>query len=298
MGQRCPRPLISSREFFGEDAFVDCKVGDLVLKQIYRGATQGADTLVDWIEHGVQDALRHKYLETVTMGVFSGPNDPQDVIETYTMGFSYPSSRGHEMVMRLRSNTNKRGDTQGIPAVATSRVTASPDAPFKQQMVRMLRTLCILMQTLGPPPQRRYVTMQMTYYDELTPANYEPPGFAPSVFELGYLFKDPSGTLKHDFGTVASPHHRVRLALETSVDGEHRKEAPQDADVPSNAVLDAKAGEDARSTQATIVVGKMLGSVPWTLILGSTRGSTGHCSKGRRVLPVWGLTCTMMSDRE
>lgn len=235
----------------------------MTLKKIYRGVTQGADMLMDWIENGVQDALKHKYLETVTMGIFSDPSNPHDVIETYTMGFSYPSSREHEMIMRLRSNTNKKGDNQGIPTVATSRVTASLDAPFKQQMIKMLRTLCILMQTLGPLPKKRYVTMQMTYYDELTPANYEPPCFTSSVFELNYLFKDPSSTFKHDFGAVASPHHRLRLALETSVDGEkevvekeNREEACKDAGVPNNAVPDAKVDE-AQNTQDTIVMGKI-----------------------------------------
>lgn len=255
------RLLKPFREFFGEDAFVDCKFGDMTLKKIYRGVTRGADMLMDWIDRGVQDALKHKYLETVTMGIFSDPKNPQDVIETYTMGFSYPSSRQHEMIMRLRSNTN-RGDNQGIPTVATSRITASLDAPFKQQMIKMLRTLCILMQTLGPLPKKRYVAMQMTYYDEVTPVNYEPPCFTSSVFELNYLFKDPGSTFKHDFGAVASPYHRVRLAFETLVGGdkettekEKHEEICKDAGVPNNAVPEAKVDE-AQNTQDTIVMGK------------------------------------------
>jgi len=51
--------------------------------------------------------------------------------------------------------------------------------------------------------------MQLGYYDYLTPKDYEPPGFIPSVFDINCLFEAP--TFKYDFGLASSAFHRYKI---------------------------------------------------------------------------------------
>lgn len=53
--------------------------------------------------------------------------------------------------------------------------------------------------------------MQLTYYDELTPKNYEPPGFIPQDFDVNLIFS--KSTMKHTFGTAHSDHHKCKENL-------------------------------------------------------------------------------------
>lgn len=188
------------------------------LKKIHPGSNSSADTLMEWVQRGCADALQQKYLETATLGIFVDIDHPEHVLETYALTFTYPSSKDHMDILQARtltgSNVQISLKTKGMTATTTA--AAIGTGTFKQQIVKMIRTLCIMMQTLGPLPTKKYVSMHLTYYDELTPADYEPPGFTSTIFELGYLFKDP--TFKHDFGSVQSAHHQISLAMETSVD--------------------------------------------------------------------------------
>lgn len=128
------------------------------------------------------------------------------MLETYTLTINYPSSEPHEQIRRSALNNlnvslsvMKQGEQS----------TISTTTSFQKELVTLLRNLCILTQTLGPLPERRYLTMQITYYDELTPTNYEPPGFLPKDFDIDLIFNEPS--MKHSFGTASSNHHRYTL---------------------------------------------------------------------------------------
>jgi hypothetical protein len=218
------------------------------LKKIRRGVNTHADRLVDWIDKGCLDALQRKYLETITLAVFANPEEPDTIVESYTFAISYPSSREHELIKSLRATANLTVKTGGEEKTI---ISADPSVPFSQQIVKILRTLCIMMQTLNPLPMKRYASMQITYYDELTPPNYEPPGFTSAVFDVGYLFKKP--TLKHDFGSVHSGYHMLGLALETAVDSIAAEKNAEMADVPRAKAID----EAAIDSQPTIVLSQL-----------------------------------------
>lgn len=176
------------------------------LKKIRRGVNSHADRLLDWIDRGCRDALHRKFLETVTLGIFTDPEHPEIVLESYTISISYPSSKEHELINVLREpSANMTVKLAGEEKV----IAASQNTSFTQQISRLLRTLCILMQTLKGLPAKKYASMQITYYDELTPRDYEPPGFTSLVFDLKYLFQRP--TFKHDFGAAESTHHRYLI---------------------------------------------------------------------------------------
>lgn len=135
------------------------------------------------------------------------------MLEAYTMTVNYPSSKQHELVdLATRPHSGPK-DT----ASPTLSLTLEDEGKKRQvgpckgrnvprQIMKVLRTLCIMMQTLKPLPMKKFVSMQITYYDDLTPADYEPFGFTSPIFDVQLLFTEP--TFKHDFGPVESAHHR------------------------------------------------------------------------------------------
>jgi len=167
------------------------------------------------IELGCYDALEQKYLESITLNIFTEGEDQSSLIEMYSISMQYPSSEKHRIVCDARaSGSTKEG--KAINQSLTLDSASSSSAPFSVQIIKMLRTMCIMMQTLDALPERKCMNMKITYYDELTPPNYQPKGFTTTIFEVGNLFSDQ--TFKHDFGLISSEHHRVIVALESTAD--------------------------------------------------------------------------------
>lgn len=231
-----------NREFFPEEAFTQVRYGEMTLKGIRGGVRSNADLLLDWIHKGCYDALKHKYLETVTLGIFTDLQHPDQILESYTLKFAYPNSRDHELLSQIRAQATCVGVEVKMIDGGTKEINANSQGSFKQQIIRMLRILCIMVQTLSPLPDKKYVSMQLTYYDELTPNGYEPPGFAATIFELAYAFKKP--TFKQDFGSAQSNCHRVQLTMETTMAGDERAvEAPQPVPVAKETITETKPPE-------------------------------------------------------
>lgn len=139
----------------------------------------------------------------MTLEIYEHPDSPNKPLETYTFSIEYPNSEQHQKIINNRNAhakvTLKAGDK-------VMDVVSSQGDSFQHQIVKMLRTLCIIMQTLGPLPVKKFVALQLTYYDEITPPNYEPPGFSPGVFDSKFLFEKV--VFRHDFGRVSSASHR------------------------------------------------------------------------------------------
>lgn len=64
------------RNLFPENNFEDVNVAGLSLKKIKKGISAEADTVLDWIEQGVFDALEKKYLETLAFGISLNAENP------------------------------------------------------------------------------------------------------------------------------------------------------------------------------------------------------------------------------
>ena len=142
-------------------------------------------------------------METLTLEIFEHPDAPQKPLETYTFSIEYPDSEKHQRVLQNRQVQTKLTLTSGDKKID---VVASQGDTFQHQIAKLLRTLCIVMQTLTPLPEKKFVSLQLTYYDELTPRSYEPPGFKAAVFDEKFLFE--KSTYRHEFGRVSSAHHR------------------------------------------------------------------------------------------
>ena len=126
------------RDLFEEKNFTDHFLCDLALKRLARGISPEADTFLDWIELGIYDALDKKYLRTIYLGIFVDPNHPKDILEWYTFKVAYAPFNAATDVSSLSIEQNDREILH----------FSQKETDFKRSAVQILRTMCILTQTL------------------------------------------------------------------------------------------------------------------------------------------------------
>ncbi len=184
-------------DLFPEDSFQEHKVAGMNLKKFIHGKDRRSDQLLDWIEKGCFDALKKRYLKQAILTVLSDTTGPNNILETYTLRVSYPSSLLHQGLDAGLSKLSLTRNDQQILSLSTT--------SFTESMSKILRNLCVMSQTLNQLPQRKYLSMKLVYYEEVTPAGYEPPGFQAAEFELDQLFVAPS--IKYSFGRALNSSH-------------------------------------------------------------------------------------------
>ncbi|CAM9870726.1 unnamed protein product [Lampetra planeri] len=177
------------RGILPEKAYTTCYIDDLTLK-IICGQTSlpGACQIVEWMK-GCYDALEKNYVSDCphVLKCIS----PQTIFETYTFKFAY-TDLGPTMNFCSKKN-----------------ITFSIEET-KRATVLLIRKLFVLMQHLEGMPPDVSLTMKLFYYDEVTPEDYQPPGFRASSTEPLHFHGDPT-TLR--VGHVASAFHSVRLRI-------------------------------------------------------------------------------------
>ncbi|XP_073706030.1 zebrafish testis-expressed 38 [Garra rufa] len=181
------------RGIFPEDSYRSRYLEDLCIKVLKQDCScPEARKLIKWLL-GCFDALEKRYLQMVVIGVHTSPDVSHRVIESYQFKFRY-SECGPQM--DILSNVN--GDMK---------VTLEDT---KKASSLLIRKLFLLMQNLESLPTGVYLTMKLYYYDDVTPPEYEPPGFKAGVNDSLWF----EGTAVHfRVGDVQSPFHTMKLRV-------------------------------------------------------------------------------------
>ncbi|XP_076882124.1 meiosis-specific protein ASY1-like [Bidens hawaiensis] len=200
------------RGLFPEKYFSDKGVPALEMK-IKKLMPMDAESrrLIDWMEKGVYDALQKKYLKTLMFCVCESVDGP--MIEEYSFSFSYSNSDSQEVSMNVnRDGNKKRGET--FKSNSTTDITPTQ---MKSSACKMVRTLIQLMRTLDKMPEERTIVMKLHYYDDVTPADYEPPFFRGCTEEEAHhaWTKNP---LRMEVGNVNSKHFVLSLKVKSVLD--------------------------------------------------------------------------------
>ncbi|XP_023832975.1 zebrafish testis-expressed 38 isoform X1 [Salvelinus sp. IW2-2015] len=184
------------RGIFPEDAYRSRYLEDLCIKVLREDCTTpGVCKIVKWLM-GCFDALERGYLQVVFIGVCTNPDNPNCIIESYQFKFTY-TDKGPQMDI-LRN--------QNVEMQITMEDT-------KKASVLLIRKLFLLMQNLDVLPNDVCLTMKLYYFDDITPADYEPPGFKEGVNDNLWF----EGMAVHfRVGEVHTPFHtlKVRVAAE------------------------------------------------------------------------------------
>ncbi|XP_040000456.1 zebrafish testis-expressed 38 [Xiphias gladius] len=180
------------RGIFPEDAYRSRYLEDLCIKVLREDCnTPGASKVVKWMM-GCFDALEKQYLQIVFIGVYTNPGEPNCIIESYQFKFKY-TENGPEMDI-LRNNVEMRVTLEDT----------------KRASVLLVRKLFLLMQNLEALPNNVYLTMKLYYYDDITPADYQPPGFKEGECDSLWF----EGTAVHfKVGEVQTAFHSLRVRV-------------------------------------------------------------------------------------
>ncbi|KAL5171229.1 Meiosis-specific protein ASY1 [Glycine soja] len=160
---------------------------------------------------GVYDALQKKYLKTLLFCVCEAVDGP--MLEEYAFSFSYSDSDNQEVSM----NINRTGNKKNRGTFKCNSTTEVTPHQMRSSACKMIGTLVQLMRTLEKMPEERTIMMKLLYYDDVTPADYEPPFFKGCTDEETYhpWEKNP---LKMEVGNVNSKHFVLALKVKSVLD--------------------------------------------------------------------------------
>lgn len=203
------------RYLFPEENFQDTSLAGLKIKSLIPSNNKEIEALNKWIEEGVFDALEKHYLRALVFSVFKEFNDPSSLLESYTFKFTYPSD-GNVSLDFLAHNEN-----------GEKRLTFMSKEQIQQAWCTMIRTLITLSHALPPLPQQRHIAMRLYYYDDITPPDYNPPGFASADKAPDFEFIDDSERIEIG-GSVQTKYHTVQMRLDTAMPA-YRDKHPEEA---------------------------------------------------------------------
>lgn len=175
------------RDLFDENSYQDYRFCNVTIKLLKKGASDSSDKFIDWLEKGCYDAITRKYLKSLTIGIYLREDSPKKVSEIYTFEFKYEN--------------NEITNTESIS--------------------KLVRTLCLLTQSLQPLPRVKYVTLKL-FYNENTPNNYEPPYFKPAGQHKFEFISEP---LKLDVGSTTVNRSEALMKIFTLFDYSNKNEA-------------------------------------------------------------------------
>jgi len=163
------RKIYSHKTVFPESSFDDLDRGasGTKLKMISRSNENSeASTLLKWMDKGVFDALKSRYLKTMAFCIFegSGDRDASRLLERYMFKITYPESGGYgfdNVSVHTESNDG-----------ASQTSVMSPKA-LQAKAVHMIRGLISLCSTFEALPEERTISMFLFYHDNVTPRDYE-----------------------------------------------------------------------------------------------------------------------------
>ncbi|XP_058137622.1 HORMA domain-containing protein 2 isoform X3 [Dasypus novemcinctus] len=169
------------RGLFPESSYGERHLDDLSLKILREDKKcPGSLHIIKWIQ-GCFDALEKKY----------------KVTEIYQFKFKY----------------TKEGATMDFDSSSTSFESGTNSEDIKKASVLLIRKLYILMQNLGPLPNDVILTMKLHYYNEVTPNDYQPPGFKEGVNSHFLLFEGEPVNLQ--VGLVSTGFHSMKVKVTT-----------------------------------------------------------------------------------
>ncbi|XP_045129425.1 uncharacterized protein LOC123515077 [Portunus trituberculatus] len=176
------------RNIFPEKSYYEQHLDGLKLKLLIDNSScRASNMVVSWMR-GCFQAIERKYLKRLVLAILNRDN-LKETYETYTYKFRYTDD-GPVM-------TSPGGPEIAIQGEDTRRATQ-----------KMLRTILFLTQNMKPLPKNICLSMKLTYYDEVTPKDYEPPCFSP-VIESDFTFSSKPVLIK--VGDVSTKFHSMKL---------------------------------------------------------------------------------------
>ena len=144
-----------------------------------------AATLAKWLL-GAFEAVELNYLKELSFVVYLDKSKPEEVHEKYTFGFTYKDGVAN-MTNGKVSMKDLKGDTQTL-----------------------LRQMGLVIQGLEKLPDEAYLALVLTYYEDVTPEDYEPEGFTADHSVESPM---PPRAYRVSLGGVKTSFHGLKVKL-------------------------------------------------------------------------------------
>ncbi|KAM9526958.1 HORMA domain-containing protein 2 [Guaruba guarouba] len=185
------------RGLFPESSYGTRYLDDLCLKILREDKScLGSLQIVKWIQ-GCFDALERQYLHIAVLAIYTNPKEPETVTELYQFKFKYKKE-----VPQMDIISNQVNFVDGV---------CSEDVKRASRL--LIRKLYLLMQNLGPLPSDVTLTMKLLYYNDVTPDDYQPPGFKAEGSRGDLLFDGDPVNLR--VGSVSTGFHLIKVRVTT-----------------------------------------------------------------------------------
>ncbi|KFO73549.1 HORMA domain-containing protein 2, partial [Cuculus canorus] len=182
------------RGLFPESSYGTRYLDDLCLKILREDKScLGSLQIVKWIQ-GCFDALDRQYICFFSLPLSL---NLQIVTELYQFKFKYKNE-----VPQMDISSNQMNFVNGV---------RSED--IKEASRLLIRKLYLLMQNLGPLPNDITLTMKLLYYNDVTPKDYQPPGFRDSGSPADLFFDGDPVNLR--VGSVSTGFHLMKVRVTT-----------------------------------------------------------------------------------
>lgn len=156
------------RNLFPETSYCDAKLFDtldpdltssyICVKKLRKDASKSSDIFIDYIEKGIFQAIRLKYLKGILFNIHASKNSTCQSEETYLFGIDYNNN-----LVSLNNEETVTGDS----------ITRSTHT--------LVKRLIVLTQTLDTPTRGKFFTIRLLF-NEACPPKYQPPFFQDATF--------------------------------------------------------------------------------------------------------------------
>ncbi|XP_044304941.1 HORMA domain-containing protein 2 [Varanus komodoensis] len=185
------------RGLFPESSYGTRYLDDMCLKILREdNSCQGSLQIVKWIQ-GCFDALEKNYLHMAVLAIYTNPKEPERMTEFYRFKFKY----------------SKDGPQMDFASTHMTFANEGTSEEIKKASILLIRRLYVLMQNLGPLPNDITLSMKLFYYNDVTPSDYQPPGFKEGNSSDGLLFDGEPVNLK--VGSVSTGFHVLKVRVTT-----------------------------------------------------------------------------------
>ncbi|XP_034553037.1 HORMA domain-containing protein 1 isoform X4 [Notolabrus celidotus] len=221
------------RGLFPEKAYGSKYVEDqkvMILRE--ERSCPGASQIVEWMQ-GCFEAIEKRYLRAVIMSIYTNQENPQKVTEFYQFKIQY-TDEGAQMEFESNNNNNMMSMSSGST---------------KKASILLVRKLYMLMQNLGPLPDNVCLNMKLAYYENVTPQDYQPPGFKEADGDTMEFEREP---VRLTMGEVVTPFHTLELDMTTERQRLEQSHVIEDVEKPDNESIDLDNTEIQMSHQEKI----------------------------------------------
>lgn len=174
------------------------QTNSIKIKTLVRGKSTEVDLFLDWLEKGVFQSVRFKFLKALSLGIFTDEQNPTNLLENYIFTFDYSSDNR----IGIKIDTEKSG-------TVTSSLLDS-----RKMVQQLMRRFIIITQSLEPLPQKKYLTMRLMF-NENTPQDFQPNLFKDATFEKRPTLNIPINTdlESSSVGTLDTKHHQMSIRV-------------------------------------------------------------------------------------